>query len=178
MGVKNLIHKVISPVIRTHAPNAQIRVYGMHPLAWAAYLATGLPVSRIGQTIGHAAASAGTHVKTGVYKGADYSPCFDLRIHDLTDDECRAILVKLADHGIAAFYRKPGHDHWPSTEIRHIHAIWPDCQMTPIVERQVHDWLCTPVLNGLASHAPYVFFQNTHGQRLLVRILFARQHKA
>ncbi len=155
---------------------SHVRPYGFHPLGWKAFLKTGISVERVGQTIGGARASGGTHLKDGEYEGHDYGACVDLRIGDLSDAGAIALLPKLAAVGFAGFFRDPGHDHWPSGEARHIHMIWADCDTKQIVRHQVRDWLETPVMcNGLASHAPYRAWQPDHALRLVVRTM-AEKH--
>ena len=171
------VHKAASPVIRKLLPNMAFRPYGMHPVAYALFTQTGLSHRRIGQTIGHAAASAGTHVKTGEYEGHDYSPCFDLRVHDLTHAEAiKQIVRPMSALGFAAYMRVPGSDHWPSSEIFHVHCIFPGCHVTEQVNHQLEDWLSEPLLNGLASHVPYRAYETTHDERLEAQKLY-RSHE-
>lgn len=165
------VHKVATAVLRKVAPNAPVRPYGMNPLAFAAYVKAGLPVQRIGQTIGGAVASAGTHLKDGEYQGHDYAACTDFRIADLTTDyQVKRFLTQLWDAGYGAYYRVDGQDHWPG--VRHVHAFWPGCPMKRICRNQVHDFLHNPEENGLASHADYHFAQPTQAQCGPIRAAF------
>ena len=140
------------------------RPYGMHPDAFAAYLKTSLPVSRIGQTIGGAAASAGTHEKDGEDDGHDYAVCTDIRVSDLSHQGARAVLKTLWAAGFAGWYRCADfpEDHWPG--VTHIHVIWPAAPMKLICRNQVHDFCATPSKTGLA--------QPTEAQRQIVRAGF------
>ena len=173
----SLLHKAVNPVVRKLLPKLAVRPYGMHPLAWAIFIRSGVPVSRIGQCIGHALASKGTHGKTGVYRGADYGACFDLHVLDLTHEQAvRNVVMPLSALGIVVFLRVPGADGWPSSQAYHAHCIYPGCNMTVQVAHQVQDWLATPMLNGLARHLPYNLYSVTSALRQAVIRLFA-QHK-
>lgn len=170
-AVAAAVHKVATAVLRKVAPNTPIRPYGFHPLAFAAYVKAGLPVRRIGQTIGNAAASAGTHAKDGEYQGHDYAADTDFRIGDLTTDaEVKHFLTQLWDAGFGGYYRVDGQDHWPG--VRHVHSFFPGCSMKEICRHQVHDFLHNPEENGLASHADYHFAQPTNAQCQPIRAAF------
>jgi hypothetical protein len=142
---------------------------GFHPLAFAAYVKAGLPVSRLGHMMDtpdhEVAASAGTHDRDGSYEGHPYSACTDLHILDLDDAECFAFCTKLAAAGFCPFYRKPGANHWPASDARHIHMVYPACQMKAAVRQQVEDWCHAPMRNGLASHANYAGWHPTPAQQ-------------
>lgn len=153
-----------------------IRPYGMHPLAFEAYLKAQLHPSRIGQTIGHAAASAGTHAQDGDYEGVPYCGATDLHIADLGGDQVKTLLSALADAGFAAYYRRPGFDHWPSGDARHVHAIYGGCRMKGLLQTQIHDWVHGR--NGLMSHAAYEFWQPSEAQGQIVRALFLAHNPA
>ena len=174
---KNAIHQAVAPLIHAALPDAPIRKYGIHPLLWDILVAIGIPPSRCGQSIGSAAASAGTHVKTGVYQGSDYSPCLDFRITDMSHaDALTYILKPLAARGVCAFLRVPGADGWPSTEAYHLHAIYPACNLTPIVAHQVMDWLSLPTRNALRGHDVYGAYNASASDREACKALFA-EHK-
>lgn len=153
---------------------------GLHPDASDALRKAGIEPERIGQTIGNAKASAGTHAQDGTANGHPYCAAVDLSVKRpgaaLTHEEIHALLIKLASVGFAAFYREPGRDHWPATEVAHIHAVYAGCSMKVALRRQVHDW-CNG-LNGLKSHAPYVFFRPTQEQAAVVRHLFLAHNPA
>ncbi len=128
--------------------------FGWCQAASDAFLKMGL-AARLGQTIGNAPASAGTHAQDGTECGHPYCAATDLHVSDLGFDEVRKLLGELADHGFAAFFRRPGFDHWPSFNALHIHAVYAGIPMKPALQGQVHDWLHGR--NGLASHASYEF---------------------
>ena len=148
---------------------AMLLRYGLCPQASDA-LARLCLGHRIGQTIGDAPASAGTHAQDGVLSGAPYCAATDLHVADLGHDEIRQLLSRLADVGFAAFYRRPGFDHWPAYDAEHIHAVYSGIAMKGLLQAQVHDWLHG--LNGLASHARAEFWQPTAAQCQVVRMLF------
>ena len=129
--------------------------YGLHPDAFEALVKAGIPVSRCGQTIGSAPASAGTHAKDGEFDGHDYCAATDFRIADLGQALTRILCDRLAKSGFLPFYRNPGVNGWPANQCRHIHAIWPSCPMKEMLRAQVHDYLADR--NGLVSHADYTF---------------------
>lgn len=131
------------------------RPYGLHPLAFAALVAAGIPISRVGQTIGSCLASKGTHEKDGEYEGHDYAACSDFHIRDLDTAGTRHLCDQLAGAGLLPFYRNPGVNGWPASLPRHIHAIWPGCPMKEMVRAQVHDY-CND-RTGLVGHADYSF---------------------
>lgn len=149
---------------------------GLHPAASDAFRTAGITVDRIGQTVGHAPASGGTHEADGTANGHFYSAATDLRCRDLTETQVKALLDKLGKIGFAAFYRKPGVDHWPETEALHIHCVFAGCAMKKSLRNQVHDFLHG--LNGLASHAEYHFHKPTQETQNTVRILFLAHNVA
>ncbi len=146
--------------------------WGLHPTASDHLRCLGVASWRITQTIGNAAASAGTHARDGYVNGQPYSAATDLSVRGLSAADIRTLLSRLASHGFAAWYRWPGHDGWPSSESPHIHAIFVGAFMKDSLRAQVRDWLVGR--NGLASHTTYTFTTWTAAQRALVRALFDR----
>lgn len=136
-------------------PHAAYLKYGLHPDASDALVSIGVTSGRILQTIGNAAASAGTHAQDGVADGKPYSAATDFSVSGMTDSQVNAFLDMLTSVGFAPYYRNPGHDGWPSTEVRHIHAIWVGAPMKLSLRDQVRDWHVGK--NGLASHTTYTF---------------------
>jgi hypothetical protein len=110
------------------------------------------PASRVMQTLGNAAASAGTHGRDGTLNGEDYSAAVDLRTRDLSAAQIRKLLDCLARNGFAAWYRYEG----SFTNNRHIHAIYCGLPMKASLKRQVRDFVNDR--NGLASHATEKFY--------------------
>lgn len=146
--------------------------WGLHPDASDHLRCAGVPASRVSQTIGNAAASAGTHARDGYAGGQPYSAATDLSVRGLSSAEIRALLGRLANQGFAAWYRWPGHDGWPSSESPHIHAIYVGCHMKDSLRAQVRDWLVGR--NGLASHTAYTFTTWTAEQRATIRAVYDR----
>jgi hypothetical protein len=92
----------------------------------------------------------------------------------MTDSQVRALLSRLADGGFAAFHRQPGRDGWPSSEARHIHAVYVGVPMKSQLRGQVNDWLNGR--NGLASHSRYTFWQPSEAQKRAIRALYNRHN--
>ncbi len=148
--------------------------WGLHPDASDHLRCAGVPAERITQTIGNAAASAGTHGQDGRAGGAPYSAATDISTRGLSNADIRALLSRLADQGFAAWYRWPGHDGWPSSEAPHIHAIYVGCVMKSSLRAQVRDWLVGR--NGLTSHSTYSFFRWSNAQQSVIRAVFIRHN--
>lgn len=146
---------------------------GLHPDASDALRKAGVPADMIGQTIGNAPASGGTHAKDGKTNGNDYCSATDLRIHTLSHAAKDDLFNRVANQGFAVFYRKPGENHWPESEVEHVHLVWPGAKMKQSLRTQLHNYCHTPMLNGLASHVPYVgFWEPTKAQQQIARGLF------
>lgn len=174
--VKDAAHKAVTPALK--ALSLPVRPFGILPAAFTAYLSTGLPSSRIGQTIGNAAASAGTHAQDGTLAGIPYACCVDLRVADLSSTQVKSLLLKLWDAGFAAWYRCANYpeDHWSGAT--HIHAIWVAAPMKATCRRQVHDFCARPCKTGLASHLPYHFLQPSIEQQNKVAAAFLPHNPA
>lgn len=146
--------------------------YGLAPEASDQLQCVGITADKVTQTIGNAPASAGTHGQDGTIDGVAYSAATDLSVKTLSDAQVKVLVDDLATHGFAAFFRDPGKDGWPSTEARHIHAIFVAVPMKDSLKAQVQDWL--DGLNGLKSHAPYTFYQASPAQKALIEELFTK----
>jgi hypothetical protein len=144
--------------------------WGMFPAASDAYRATGLAASRITQTIGNAPASAGYHARDGYANGQPYCAATDISTRGLSLTFIRRLLERMGRLGFAAFYRRPGYDGWPSSQVAHIHAVYAGAHMKSQLRGQVTDWLSGR--NGLASHGPYRFFTPSAAAKAKVRCLF------
>lgn len=136
-------------------PKAPYLKAGLHPDASDALVYLKFTAGRITQTIGNAAASAGTHAKDGTAGGHDYSVATDLSISGMTDAQVKVLLDQLTSVGFAPYYRKPGYDGWPSSEARHMHVLWVGAPMKRILRDQARDWHVGK--NALASHTKYTF---------------------
>lgn len=145
---------------------------GLAPAASDHLRCVGITADKVTQTIGSAPASAGTHAQDGTIDGVAYSAATDLSVKTLTNAQVKVLVDDLASHGFAAFFRDPGKDGWPSTEARHIHAIFVAVPMKDSLKAQVKDWL--EGLNGLKSHAPYTFYQASAAKKALIEELFTK----
>ncbi len=148
--------------------------WGLAPRASDELRCAGVAGGSISQTIGNAAASAGYHARDGHIDGAPYCAATDLSTRGMTNSQVRALLSRLADGGFAAFHRQPGRDGWPSSEARHIHAVYVGVPMKSQLRGQVSDWLNGR--NGLASHSRYTFWQPSEAQKRAIRALYNRHN--
>ncbi|MEZ4411023.1 MAG: hypothetical protein R3A52_31765 [Polyangiales bacterium] len=146
--------------------------WGLHPDASDHLRCAGVPDARITQTIGSAAASAGTHAADGTANGLAYSAATDISTRGLSTADIHELLNRLANQGFAAWYRWPGHDGWPSSEAPHIHAIYVGCRMKASLRSQVASWLVGR--NGLVSNTVYAFHTWTAAQRTVIRAVYQR----
>jgi hypothetical protein len=153
-------------------PHAALLRFGLHPRASDALRAAGVTASRIVQTIGNAAASAGTHAQDGTVNGHPYSAATDLSVSGLSNAQIQNLLARLAKVGFAAWFRFPGHDGWPASEVRHIHAVYANAKMKASLRSQVRSWLVGR--NGLVSNTLYGFFHWTAAEKAVVRGKFTQ----
>ncbi len=149
---------------------ASVLKWGLHPIASDRLRCAGISSARIMQTIGSAAASAGTHAQDGVYDGHAYSAATDISVRGLNESQVRALLARLDKLGFAAFYRNPGSNGWPSSEIRHMHVVFAGARMKSILRSQIWDFLGGR--NGLASHSAYTFYQPPASVKSYVEKIF------
>lgn len=145
---------------------------GLHPRASDGLRAAGVTASRITQTIGNAAASAGTHAADGSVNGHAYSAATDISVSGLSNAQIQNLLSRLAKAGFAAWFRQPGHDGWPSSEARHIHAVYANAKMKSSLRSQVRSWLVGR--NGLVSNTLYGFYHWSSADKAVVRNKFAQ----
>ena len=153
-------------------PYAAVLKWGLHPRASDALRSIGIGASRIMQTIGNAAASAGTHAQDGTFNGHPYSAATDISVRGLSNTQIRHLLEKLGRVGFAAWFRWPGHDGWPSSEIRHIHAVYANCKMKSSLRSQIRSWLVGR--NGLVSNTHYQFYTWSATAKATVRHKFGQ----
>jgi hypothetical protein len=162
--------KATSPTADSCPHVSAVLMWGLHPIASDRLRCLGITASRITQTIGSATASAGTHAQDGTYAGHAYSAATDLSVSGLTDSQVKELLARLDKMGFAAFYRNPGHDGWPSTEVRHIHAVFAGAYMKDSLRSQIADFLAGK--NGLASHTTYTFYQPPADVKAYIKKIF------
>jgi len=156
------------------APNAVVAhaallKWGLHPRASDALRAAGVSSWRIMQTIGNAAASAGTHARDGYVNGQPYSAATDISVSGLSSSQIANLLEKLGKVGFAAWYRHSGYDGWYG--VNHIHAVYANCLMKTSLRSQVRSWLAGR--NGLVSNTIYRFHTWSAAARAVVKAKFA-----
>ena len=156
-----------APVIDAAQP---LLKWGLAPRASDALRAAGIQSWRIMQTIGHASASAGTHLQDGVVNGHPYCAATDISVSGMSSTQIANLLERLAKVGFAAWYRHNGHDHWAG--VNHIHAVYANLKMKSSLRSQVWSWLDNR--NGLVGNAIYTFHHWTAAARAVVRGKFAQ----
>ena len=154
----------------SQCPHHSLLRWGLAPAASDELRCAGVTAAMISQTIGNAAASAGYHAQDGTIGGAPYTAAVDLRVSGMSQTAIRALLSRLADGGFAGYYRWPGHDGWPSSEIAHIHAVYAGVPMKSELRGQISDW--EHGKNGLATHTAYTFWHPSTSQKSHVLALF------
>lgn len=159
-----------TPAVEACPHVASLLKWGLHPIASDRLRCAGITAARITQTIGSAAASAGTHAQDGTVDGKPYCAATDLSVSGLTDAQVKTLIAKLDTLGFAAFYRKPGYDGWPSSEARHIHAVFAGAKMKSSLQAQIWDFLAGK--NGLASHTAYTFYQPPADIKAFIKAIF------
>lgn len=151
-------------------PKMPLLKAGLHPDASDALRYIGVTAGQITQTIGNAAASAGTHAQDGTAEGKPYSCATDISVSGKNEAQIKTFLGQLGAVGFAAWYRKPGSDGWPADEAPHIHAIWAGAKMKLSLRDQTRAWLAGR--NGLVSNTTYQFYQWPQASKDLVRKRF------
>lgn len=155
------------------APYAALLKWGLHPRASDAFRAAGISSGRIMQTIGNAAASAGTHARDGYVNGQPYSAATDISVSGLSQTQIANLLEKLAKVGFAAWYRHNGYDGWSG--VNHIHAVYVNCAMKSSLRSQVRSWLVGR--NGLVSNSIYHFHTWTAAAKAVVKAKWSMSHE-
>src|SRR3569623_121291 len=148
----------------TEVAHAALLKWGLHPRASDALRAAGVSSWRIMQTIGNAAASAGTHARDGYVNGQPYSAATDISVSGLSSSQIANLLEKLGKVGFAAWYRHSGYDGWYG--VNHIHAVYANCLMKTSLRSQVRSWLAGR--NGLVSNTIYRFHTWSAAARAVV----------
>ena len=127
---------------------------GLHPDAHAALAGITL-VHRITQGINHSSDRGNVHDTDVTIGGKAYTAAVDISVRCLTEAQIKTLLGTLASVGFAGWYRKDSEDDWAGPP--HIHAIWSESQLKPVLRRQIEGWL--EGRNGLGSNRPYRFWQ-------------------
>lgn len=141
------------PAVTNTVLYAALLRYGLHPRASDAFREAGVAAWRMTQTIGNAAASAGTHAADGTVNGAPYSAATDISTSGMTLTQISNLLESLGKLGFAAWYRRSGYDGWYGAN--HIHAVYANAKMKASLRSQVRSWLVGR--NGLVSNTIYQF---------------------
>lgn len=157
-------------------PKMPLLKSGLHPDASDALRFIGVTAGQITQTIGNAAASAGTHAQDGTVDGKPYGCATDISVSGKNEAQIKTFLGQLGSVGFAAWYRKPGSDGWPASEAPHIHAIWAGAKMKLALRDQTRAWLAGR--NGLVSNTTYQFYQWPQASKDLVRMRFVSVNPA
>lgn len=143
--------------------------YGLHLRASDALRAAGVSAWRITQTIGNAAASAGTHAQDGTFGGYAYSAATDISVSGLSQASIHNLLERLAKLGFAVWYRKSGYDGWNGAD--HLHAVYANAKMKSSLRSQVRSWLAGR--NGLVSNTTYRWHTFSAAAKAAVKGKFA-----
>lgn len=151
------------------------RPNGMTYAAWASYLSAcylaKIDPDRVMQTVGTAAASAGTHLADGTLinelgQRESYTGAVDLRTKDLTKAQIERLLDQLFSHGFFAWWRHTG----SFAENQHIHACFVRLHLKTSLRQQFHDFVRD--LDGLRSHATFDGPTATPSQKAVLRAMF------
>lgn len=141
---------------------------GLHPRASDAMRAAGVASWRITQTVGSAAASAGTHERDGYVNGKPYSAATDISTSGMSTTQIHNLLERMAKLGFAIWYRQQGRDGWNGAS--HIHAVYANCAMKSSLRSQVRSWLAGR--NGLVSNTLYKFHTFSAAAKAAVKAKF------
>jgi len=155
------------------AAPAPLLKYGLHPRASNALRTAGVAAWRITQTIGNAAASAGTHARDGYVNGQPYSAATDLSTSGMSTTQVRNLLERLAKLGFACWYRQTGHDGWYG--VTHMHIVYANAAMKSSLRSQVRSWLAGR--NGLVSNTTYQFHHFSAAAKAAVKSKFAMSNQ-
>jgi len=162
------IPEVVPAIAEQGVEAASVIQWGLHPRASLAIQAAGIPAWRITQTIGSAAASAGTHLQDGTYDGFAYSAATDFSTSGLSSTQIKNMLERLGLVGFAAWYRQSGYDGWSG--VSHIHAVYTNCLMKSSLRSQVKSWL--EGRNGLVSNQIYGFYKWSNVSKKTIKSKF------
>ena len=142
---------------------------GLHPRASDALRSAGVASWRITQTIGNAAASAGTHARDGYVNGKAYSAATDISVSGLSTTQITNLIERMAKLGFAVWYRQNGRDGWSGAN--HLHAIYANAAMKSSLRSQVRSWLAGR--NGLVSNTIYKFHTFSAAAKAAVKAKYA-----
>lgn len=146
---------------------------GLHPRASDALRAAGVPAWRITQTIGNAAASAGTHARDGYVNGKAYGAATDLSTSGMSTTQVTNLLERLAKVGFVCWYRQTGRDGWNG--VTHMHIVYANSAMKSSLRSQVRSWLVGR--NGLVSNTLYQFHHFSAAAKATVKAKYAMSNQ-
>jgi hypothetical protein len=153
----------------TIAAPAPLLRSGLHQRASDALRTAGVASWRITQTIGNAAASAGTHARDGYFNGKAYSAATDLSTSGMTTTQIHNLLERLAKLGFVCWYRQSGRDGWNG--VSHMHVVYANAAMKSSLRSQVRSWLAGR--NGLVSNTIYQFHKFSAAAKATVKAKYA-----
>lgn len=157
-------------------PRLPLLKAGLHPDASDALRVLGVKAEQVVQTIGNAAASAGTHGKDGTVDGADYSAAVDISVRGMSDAQIKKLLGDMTQYGFAGWYRKPGADGWPADEYPHFHLIYAGAAMKLSLRNQCRAFFAHR--NGLVSNTTYQYFTWSQAHRDAVKAVYLTKNPA
>jgi hypothetical protein len=149
------------------------RKTGMHITAFRAFITacyeSKLSPNRIGQTLGGAILSHGTHARDGEFinengKRESYSAAVDIRINDITEQEENRLMLRMRINQFAVWRRNAG----VFSRAPHLHAIYIPLKKKEILDRQVEDFL--NARSGLAGHRTDWFWTAHEDEALLDKL--------
>ena len=146
---------------------------GLHPRASDALRTAGVAAWRITQTIGNAAASAGTHARDGYVNGKPYSAATDLSTSGMSTTQVANLLERLAKLGFVCWYRQTGRDGWNG--VTHMHIVYANAAMKSSLRSQVRSWLAGR--NGLVSNTIYNFHHFSAAAKAAVKAKYAMSNQ-
>lgn len=146
---------------------------GLHQRASDALRSAGVASWRITQTIGNAAASAGTHARDGYFNGKPYSAATDLSTSGMSTTQVHNLLERLAKLGFVCWYRQTGRDGWNG--VTHMHVVYANAAMKSSLRSQVRSWLVGR--NGLVSNTIYQFHKFSAAAKAAVKAKYAMSNQ-
>jgi len=131
------------------------RKKGMHPQAFQSWIdasfAARISPDRLGQTVGTATKSAGTHAPDGKFKNErghweNYTAALDVHIDDIDTEEERRLMLAMRARLWAVWLRDTG----SFASCPHLHAIYIPLKKKEALDTQVEDFL--EYRSGLVGH--------------------------
>ena len=167
------VEAIVDVEVDVAAAPAPLLKWGLHPRASDGLRSAGVASWRITQTIGNAAASAGTHARDGYVNGQPYSAATDLSTSGMSTTQVHNLLERLAKLGFACWYRQTGRDGWNG--VTHMHIVYANAAMKSSLRSQVRSWLAGR--NGLVSNTLYQFhhFSSTAKAQVKAKFTMSQQ---